>query len=49
MFAGWDFETDEVQRPDFAVQGYARGVPMGGDLTDAPEGNAPALDSVSVI
>ena len=43
VFAGWDFDKDEVQRPDFAVQGYARGVPMGGDLSDAPEGKAPAL------
>ena len=28
-------------RPDFDAQGYARGVPMGGDLTDPPEGEAP--------
>ena len=41
VFAGWDFETDEVQRPDFAKQGYARGVPMGGDLSKAPAGDAP--------
>jgi Protein of unknown function (DUF3604) len=43
VFAGWDFAKDEVQRPDFAEQGYARGVPMGGDLTDAPKDKAPAL------
>lgn len=43
VFAGWDFEADEVHRPDFARQGYARGVPMGGDLTDAPEGKAPSF------
>ena len=41
VFGGWDFEADEVQRPDFADQGYARGVPMGGELTDAPSGGAP--------
>jgi Protein of unknown function (DUF3604) len=41
VFAGWDFEEDEVRRPDFARAGYARGVPMGGDLTDAPSGQAP--------
>jgi hypothetical protein len=41
VFAGWDFTEDEVVRPDFARTGYARGVPMGGDLTDAPEGAAP--------
>ena len=39
-FAGWDFEADELERPDFADQGYARGVPMGGDLSNAPAGSA---------
>jgi len=43
VFAGWDFEPDEVHRPDAARVGYARGVPMGGDLTDAPSGEAPKL------
>ena len=41
VFAGWDFAPDEVDRPDFAEAGYTRGVPMGGDLTSAPEGAAP--------
>ncbi len=41
VFAGWDFEEDEVQRPDFAREGYRRGVPMGGDLRNAPAGQAP--------
>ncbi|BAQ16557.1 DUF3604 domain-containing protein [Methyloceanibacter caenitepidi] len=41
VFAGWDFEPEEVQRPDFAPQGYQRGVPMGGGLTGAPEGVSP--------
>ena len=22
VFAGWDFEADEVERPDFAAQGW---------------------------
>jgi uncharacterized protein DUF3604 len=43
VFAGWDFKADEVHRPDFAKQGYARGVPMGGDLTNAPKGIAPSF------
>jgi len=43
VFAGWDFEADEVERPDFAEQGYKRGVPMGGDLIDAPAGKAPSI------
>jgi hypothetical protein len=41
VFAGWNFEPSEVQRPDFAQQGYARGVPMGGDLLPGPKGAAP--------
>ncbi len=41
VFAGWEFEADEVARPDFIAQGYRRGVPMGGDLMKAPEGKAP--------
>lgn len=43
IFAGWDFTADEVERPDFARTGYARGVPMGGDLTAAPAGKAPSF------
>jgi hypothetical protein len=43
VFAGWDFQPNEVERPDFAAQGYARGVPMGGDLTGARAGAAPTL------
>ncbi len=40
VFGGWDFAADELERPDFATRGYAAGVPMGGDLTDAPDGKA---------
>src|SRR5262249_8376001 len=43
VFAGWDFTADEVVRPDFAVEGYRRGVPMGGDLRKAPTGTAPTF------
>jgi hypothetical protein len=43
VFAGWDFEADEVLRPDFAATGYARGVPMGGDMRAYPGGAAPRL------
>jgi len=43
LFAGWDFEKQEVLRPDFAAQGYARGVPMGADLRKAPDGGAPTF------
>ena len=43
VFAGWDFQPDEVERPDFAAEGYRRGVPMGGDLTSAPAGRSPVF------
>ena len=43
VFAGWDFKADEVHRHDFAAQGYARGVPMGGDLFKGPSAAAPTL------
>jgi len=43
VFGGWDFQPDEVLRPDFAAQGYARGVPMGGDLAKRPAGKAPTF------
>ncbi len=43
VFAGWEFEADDVLRPDFAQTGYANGVPMGGDLVDTPTGTAPTF------
>jgi hypothetical protein len=43
VFGGWDFESDEIVRPDFVAQGYRRGVPMGGTLTDGPRGVAPTF------
>lgn len=43
VFAGWDFVEEDVQRPDFAGDGYTRGVPMGGDLLTAPDGKAPTF------
>jgi hypothetical protein len=41
VFAGWNLVEDDVHRSDFAEYGYANGVPMGGDLSGAPEGTAP--------
>ncbi len=43
VFAGWDFKADELEIQDFAKQGYKRGVPMGGDLSNAPKGKAPSF------
>ncbi|MGI9257907.1 MAG: DUF3604 domain-containing protein [Gammaproteobacteria bacterium] len=41
VFGGWNFEPEDVTTPDFAAKGYGGGVPMGGDLTKAPDGAAP--------
>ena len=43
VFAGWDFVPADLDRPDFAANGYARGVPMGGNLTKAPAGKRPVF------
>lgn len=37
FFGGWDFVAQDATRSDLARVGYAKGVPMGGDLTRAPE------------
>jgi len=43
VFAGWDFEPADAANPAIAAQGTSRGVPMGGELTRAPEGRRPSL------
>ena len=43
FFGGWDFSEHEIASEKPGVIGYKRGVPMGGDLTDAPPGKAPAF------
>ncbi len=44
VFAGWDFAPADLDRSDFAANGYAHGVPMGGNLVKAPApGKPPAF------
>ena len=43
VFAGWDYAPADLDRPDFAEYGYAGGVPMGGNLSNAPAGKSPAF------
>jgi len=43
VFAGFDYVEEDLYRSDFARHGYANGVPMGGDLTAAADGEAPSL------
>jgi hypothetical protein len=43
FFGGWDFEAGDAQSRLPAAAGYAKGVPMGGDLRKAPGGKAPSF------
>lgn len=43
FFGGWTYSPEDASRPDFAAIGYGKGVPMGGDLTNAPEGQSPSF------
>ncbi len=43
FFGGWDFEPADATGRNPGATGYAKGVPMGGDLTDAPEGKVPTF------
>ena len=43
FFGGWDFEAKDANNRMPANVGYAKGVPMGGDLRDAPHGKSPTF------
>jgi hypothetical protein len=43
FFGGWDFFSEDANSRLPANAGYAKGVPMGGDLWNAPEGKAPSF------
>lgn len=43
FFGGWDFDQADAQTRSPAMAGYAKGVPMGGDLSGAPAGKAPSF------
>jgi hypothetical protein len=43
FFGGWDFEQADAQTRSPAMAGYAKGVPMGGDLSGAPAGKVPSF------
>jgi hypothetical protein len=38
FFGGWSYDENLCASPDFVAQGYAGGVPMGGDLPPMPSG-----------
>jgi hypothetical protein len=41
FFGGWDYAPETAMDPELASIGYAKGVPMGGDLTAAPGNKTP--------
>ena len=43
FFGGFDFEAKDAQDRMPANVGYAKGVPMGGDISAAPSGKAPTF------
>ncbi len=43
FFGGWAFEENDIFSPNYLDRGYSAGVPMGGDLTEAPKNTAPSF------
>jgi hypothetical protein len=43
FFGGWEFNDDDLRNRQPAFIGYAKGVPMGSDLANAPDGKAPTF------
>jgi hypothetical protein len=41
FFGGWDYQVADAQAPNLADIGYAKGVPMGGELNREPDAGAP--------
>jgi hypothetical protein len=43
FFGGWAFAEEDAENADPARVGYAKGVPMGGDLEERPRGRVPSF------
>lgn len=43
LFGGFEFNSADAVAPDLAAVGYKKGVPMGGELSQAPKGAAPGF------
>jgi hypothetical protein len=43
FFGGWEFTEDDAMNRLPADVGYTKGVPMGGDLTNRPDGRSPTF------
>ena len=49
FFGGWDYDKNDVFRPDAVAIGYRKGVPMGGDLPKRPEGSEAPVFMVGAL
>lgn len=49
FFGGWEYDAELCESDDLARQGYARGVPMGGDLPKRSEGREAPIFVVSAL
>jgi hypothetical protein len=49
FFGGWDYPRDLCTSPGLVSEGYAGGVPMGGELPSRPEGAGPPSFVVSAL
>jgi hypothetical protein len=43
VFGGFTFVADDAKAKDIASVGYGKGIPMGGDLANAPRGKSPSF------
>ena len=43
FFGGWEYREHDVDHPTYLDLAYGKGVPMGGDLTSAPDDTAPSF------
>jgi len=43
FFGGWDYNADDLRSRAPAFKGYEKGVPMGGDLSEAPKDKSPTF------
>jgi hypothetical protein len=49
FFGGWDYGENDVFLPDAVAIGYRKGVPMGGDLPDVPNGKTAPVFMVGAL
>ena len=48
FFGGWDYTEQDLNSRQPAFVGYEKGVPMGGDLTDAQDGRTPVFMAYAI-